>query len=329
MPIAYRCRRCKGPPLPEPPEGRCPNPECGGFYRHERIHVREGDVDGAEVQAVKDGEPISAHDLMASLEGDDSVKKRVTGMTGLDWVFDGGLPMFGAILLCAREGTGKTTLLYELFRKLAAMKVDTLYISTEQSLKDLGRQFSRCGPAPAKHMTMHSEIDRDAIIRCIEKQNPQVVAIDSLHDIENVTDESGFSMASGQPSAVTRVAKEIRRLTAELQFLAFLVGHMNNDGTMAGGSHLRHALDASLVLERSDNKKDPRRILQFQGKSRFGTLGRKALFLMGEAGLTDKGPLREGDDDDDDGGDGGDGRNDKRTIVIPPRNSPKGRGPLN
>ncbi len=90
---------------------------------------------------MKEGEPISAADLLANLEDDETMKKRQTGMTGLDWVFDGGLPYFGAILLCAKAGTGKSTFLWEMLRWLAKKKVSTLYISSEQSLKDLGRQF--------------------------------------------------------------------------------------------------------------------------------------------------------------------------------------------
>jgi hypothetical protein len=38
MPVAFQCRWCKGPPLPQPWEGACPN--CLGFYRPIQIYVR-------------------------------------------------------------------------------------------------------------------------------------------------------------------------------------------------------------------------------------------------------------------------------------------------
>lgn len=310
MPRAYRCRRCHGTPVPQPPEdGKCEH--CGGFYRHEVTHVRDGEVDGAEIQPMKEGEPISAADLLANLEDDETMQKRQTGMAGLDWVFDGGLPYFGAILLCAKAGTGKSTFLWEMLRWLAKKKVSTLYISSEQSLKDLGRQFARLGSVPAKYMTVHAETDRDGIISAIEKCEPEILVLDSLHEVEGVTDESGYDMASGGPNAVTRVAKEIRRLSTELEFLAFLVGHMNNDGTMAGGSHLRHAVDATLVLRPGEDEKDPRRILEFEGKTRFGPRGRRGLFMMGEKSMKDCGPLKE--------------EGERIAVEEPKAASPKGR----
>lgn len=68
--------------MPQPPEdGKCEH--CGGFYRHEVTHVRDGEVEGAEIQPMKEGEPISAADLLANLEDDETMKKRQTGMTGL------------------------------------------------------------------------------------------------------------------------------------------------------------------------------------------------------------------------------------------------------
>ena len=294
MPISFQCRRCKGPPLPQEWEGSCPN--CGGFYRANRVHVREGEIDGSEIQPLKEGEPISAHDLMANFQGDDSMEKRPTGMAGIDHVFDGGLPFFGAILLCAFEGSGKTSFLWELFMALARKKVDTMYISSEQSEKHLARQLARCGEAPAKHMTVLSQNDRDSIMRALGKQAPKVVAIDSLHEIEGITDEDGYSMASGSDRAVTRVAKEVRRLADELEFLVFLVGHMNNDGSMAGSAHLRHAVDATLTLQYKTDDKDPHRILCFEKKTRFGTPGRRALFVMRKDGFKDLGPYEDDDE---------------------------------
>ena len=114
--------------------------------------------------------------------------------------------------------------------------------------------------------------------------------------IMGITDEDGYSMASGSDRAVTRVAKEVRRLADELEFLVFLVGHMNNDGSMAGSAHLRHAVDATLTLQYKTDDKDPHRILCFEKKTRFGTPGRRALFVMRKDGLKDLGPYEDDDE---------------------------------
>ena len=73
----------------------------------------------------------------------------------------------------------------------------------------------------------------------------------------------------------------------------FAIGHVNNDGTVAGGANIRHMLDATLVLRRGSNDKDPTRILQFEGKSRFGPIGRQARFEMRNSGMVDCGPIKE------------------------------------
>lgn len=298
LPVAYVCRRCKGPPLPQPPEdGRCLNPACGGFYRHERVYVRDGDVDGAEIAPIKDGEPMSMADLMAGEDSADE-EKRLIHSPGVDYITDGGIPRVGAVLISAKEGIGKTTWLFGLLHKIAEeQKVKTLYISSEQGGKGLRSQFKRLNLKPSQRMIVLNEVDKDSIIRHIEKIQPEVLVTDSLHEIENVTDESGYSMASGSGPAVTRVAKEIRRLADDLGFFAFLVGHMNNDGTMAGSAHLRHAVDGTLGITFVTDKKDPRRIMQFE-KCRFAPTDRQALFHMTERGMIDKGPLIERPDDE-------------------------------
>ena len=236
-------------------------------------------------------EPISAADLMAG-EDDEDQGKRPCGLPGVDWVFDGGLPYFGTALVCSPGGSGKSTFLWELLKKVSTKERGTLYLSSEQSLKSLRRQLKRCGPPPV-HMTVHAEQDYDKIIRTIEKEQPKILVLDSLHHVINITDEAGFNLAAGSPTAVTHVAKSIISLTSELEFLAFLVGHMNNDGTMAGGAHLRHAVDGTLVIRRLNPliQKDPRRILEFENKSRFGEIGRRALFEMTKDGMKDRGPM--------------------------------------
>lgn len=290
MPRAYRCRKCKGKPyLPKKPEGACPY--CLGFYRYEPAHVLEGEVDGAELQPIKDGEIISQADLMAGKEEPDE-KKRPTGLSGVDHVFDGGLPRVGTILICSPAGSGKTTWLWGLLHKIAEeQKQKALFLSTEQATRGLRRQFKRLPLPPSRHMVVCSESDHEAILRIVEKGEPDLFVLDSLHDVEGVTDENAYDLASGGASAVKRVAKEIGHLAEEMGFLAFLVGHMTNEEALAGGSHLRHEVDAVLVLRYFTDDTDPRRILEFRGKSRFGEVGRQALLQMEEGGMRDLGPL--------------------------------------
>lgn len=291
MPVAYQCRRCKGPPLPQEPEGRCPN--CGGFYRHTRIYIADGDVDGAESQGIEDGEPISAGDLFKSIGAVTRVP--VPNMPGLNHVLNGGLPPFGgAILMCSPAGTGKSTLLMVALRNLAEADVKSIYVSAEQTLTDLGQQFSWLG-APSKkcsrHMLLNHLRSRDDILDCLEKSGARVAVVDSLHAVTDVTDDQGFPLSAGHANAVAQVGTDLKRLAGERQMVIFAVGHVLNDGTIAGGTRVRHMLDATMVLRPGANERDPIRILEFEGKNRFGPRGRQARMEMREDAFVDAGAI--------------------------------------
>jgi DNA repair protein RadA/Sms len=247
------------------------------------------DEDG-RVLRVLDGSDdiIMADELMA---GDDETDDlRPTGMPGVDWVFDGGLPYFGVILLSAREGSGKSTWLIELLYRLTKNGLSVLYNQTEQSDKDIRRQFKRLGKPP-KGMMISTVRDKDKIIDLLHKHKPDVFALDSINHVLNVCDSSGYDLAPGSPRAITQIAREFKDACDELEVLSFLVAHMTNDGTITGGSNLRHTVDAVLALDRPDDETDPKRYLRFRSKTRFGELGRRALFVMGKDGLKDHGPL--------------------------------------
>lgn len=301
MPAERICRGCEKVRTPGRTgriEGPCPS--CGGYYRTVLKRGR-----GAEDEAdLLDG-PESADALFARHDDDPSLALRPTGLRGVDHVFGGGLPQSGTILISAQEGSGKSTLLLELLLTLAVARIRGLYFGLEQGKKEIVRQFGRLGLDRIARAGTYLKIDacKDLldILHTIGRCRPHVVAIDSVHWVEGVLDDHDQPMKSGSAGAVERVAKDLHDLAEERGLLIFLVGHMNNDGTMAGGHGLRHAVDATLGLRRvTENKRDPRRILCFESKTRFGEMGREALFRMTEAGLQDCGPIldeAEGEDD--------------------------------
>lgn len=296
--ICSRCRKVRQPPI----EGPCPH--CRGYYRTVR---RASHPDGEQGER---GGAMSAAALFRRHENDPVLSRRPTGLSGLDHVFCGGLPMSGTILVSARDGVGKTSLLWELSLTLAIDRVQVLYISSEQSQRDLVAEFHRFGrdriERAGRYLRIAAEKDYLNILDLILSSRAEVLTLDSLHLVDGVIDDHDQPLRSGGAAAVERIARDVKELAGEQDLLAFLVGHMNNDGTMAGGSHLRHVVDATLGLRRidEDDLGDPRRILRFETKTRFGEMGREALFKMTEGGFRDCGPRmarRQDDDDDDDG----------------------------
>lgn len=313
MPVEYehRCRGCKKVRVP-PIEGPCPH--CRRYLRTTKKRLRNSEE--CEEPELPEG-PVSVGALLADRETPRMWEKRVTGLAGVDHVFFGGLPVVGSVLLCAREGIGKTSWVFDL---LMTVRIRSLFLSTEQSKEDLIRQFSRFGAGriarASKYMSIESLTDLDDILAVVEDYKPQILAVDSLHDIEGVTDDNDKPLASGREGAVTRAAKLLHRLARRLELFAILVGHMANDGTMMGGAHLRHAVDGVLGLyPMSEREDDPRRLLRFRGKSRFARLGHQALFRMTDDGFRDCGPWVEKRKDDNDPSPGG-GRPLRRLRLV-------------
>ena len=298
MSRAYQCRGCKGPPLREEESngwienGRAmsPCPNCHGFYRAIPVNVELKDGDAAERVVVKDGEPATMADILRA-RGKDTNRRIVTGWAGLDWVTGGGLPVGKAIFICGNEGSGKTTFLMELFRHLAAQKLSSLFVSAEQSREDLADEFVRMGKFPETHMEILDEPDAESIIEAIRKSGAKVAAIDSIHAVEGVIDSEGFEKVTGHTGALSQLGRELKKVCSAEDVTLFVVGHLNANGELKGGTDVRHMLDANLRLDRGGDEDNPRRVLRFERKVRFAPLGRRALFKMTDTGITDCGPF--------------------------------------
>lgn len=299
MSFAWRCEYCKGAPLPgkayeKPWVGPCPF--CGRICDGERVSVYDEDVGGAEIQPICDGEVIALDDAIAGQERDPDAQLIKTGSPGWDWVLCGGIPPSIAILLSSPPGGGKSTALIELFRKLALLKYDCLYVCSEESTKQLGRRYGRLGKFPP-NLGVVNQTDFEEIKELIEERRPKFFAIDSLHDLENVEDDNGFKFSIGSHTSVTLAAKQARKLASDLDLTAFLVAHQTKDGAIAGANTVQHAVDARLKINGRRKLIDgdevivgAERTLRLDGKYRFGETGRQAYFRHDQSGLHDMGP---------------------------------------
>lgn len=298
--FAWRCRACKGPPIPgnareKPWVGPCPH--CGRFRDADRVSVSEDDVQGAQIQPIKEGEVISLADAIAQAETDPTLQAIATGSPGFDWVLGGGIPVGIGITMASPPGAGKTTLLVETFRSIAKRRIKDLYISTEETERQLGRRFSRLQGAMPPRLRILCTQDIDEIEQAILDERPKVAAVDSIHKISGVTDDNGFAYSMGSNMGMTLAANRLRKLASDLDMSIFCVTHVDKSGNIAGANTVQHDLDLTLYLNGKQEMRDGRpvivgteRTLRCDGKNRYAEAGRCARFQMLADGFHDKGP---------------------------------------
>ena len=212
------------------------------------------------------------------LEVDTDEEHRIfTGMPEFDRVLGGGIVKGSLILLGGDPGIGKSTILLQVCRNLAEAGHKILYISGEESLKQIKMRALRLGEFK-ENMYLYCETDMDLISDAILKESPEVVIIDSVQTMS--LEEVGS--AAGSVSQVREVTNRIMRLSKEKNIAAFLVGHVTKEGTVAGPRTLEHMVDTVLYFE--GDRSSQYRILRGV-KNRFGATAEIGVFEMKQDGL--------------------------------------------
>lgn len=213
--------------------------------------------------------------ILVELEQGDELRF-LTGLAELDRVLGGGAVRGSLVLIGGAPGIGKSTLLMQMCGYLAG-KERVLYVSGEESQRQLRMRAERLGIAGDGFYVL-SETDLSATVSAIEQLSPEVVIIDS---VQTLYDEAIDSV----PGSVTQVkacTMAVMRLAKTAGFTAFVVGHVNKEGAIAGPKVLEHMVDCVLYFE--GDKGLSYRILR-AAKNRFGSTNEIGVFEMAEAGL--------------------------------------------
>lgn len=205
--------------------------------------------------------------------------KYTTHMKELDRVLGGGIVPGGLVLVGGDPGIGKSTLLLQMCRQLSADQRNVLYVSGEESLKQIKMRASRLGDF-SDSLRLLCETDLEAVEATIQNLKPQVVIVDSIQ-----------TMSSGQVSSAPGSVSQVRETTAVLMRLAktlaisiFIVGHVTKEGTVAGPRVLEHMVDTVLYFE--GDRHAAYRILRGV-KNRFGSTDEIGVFEMCQEGLVE------------------------------------------
>ena len=202
-----------------------------------------------------------------------------TGSSELDRVLGGGIVKGSLILIGGDPGIGKSTLLLQVCRNIAAQNRQVLYVSGEESLQQIKMRAVRIGDF-SDSLRLLCETDLDEVEAVIEKTKPELLVIDSIQTMYN----ESVTSSPGSVSQVRESTGVLLRIAKTLEIPVFIVGHMTKDGNVAGPRVLEHMVDTVLYFE--GDRTQAYRILR-AAKNRFGSTNEIGVFEMRSEGLAE------------------------------------------
>lgn len=250
--------------------GQCPMCKEWNTFAEEKVVSIKGQKSSVEkqVQAV----------TLSSVTTDED-ERMTTELVELDRVLGGGIVPGSLVLVGGDPGIGKSTLLLQVCQKLSAMNKKVLYISAEESLKQIKLRANRMGEF-SENLYLLCETSLNLIQTAIEREKPDVVVIDSIQTMYN--EEIGS--APGSVSQVRESTNVFMQLAKGMNIAIFIVGHVTKEGTVAGPRVLEHMVDTVLYFE--GDRHASYRILRGV-KNRFGSTNEIGVFEMRKEGLVE------------------------------------------
>jgi len=251
--------------------GRCPS--CGEWNQCVEEEERVTPV-GGELEACFNEEPLSIDTITA-----DEKDRLRTGIAEIDRVLGGGIVGGSAILIGGDPGIGKSTLLLQVMQNLAASGLVPLYVSGEESARQIKLRGGRIG-ASSKNLMVLVEVSLENILKQIKKVNPDIVVIDSIQTVYS----SVLTSAPGSVSQIKETSGRLIMMSKKTGIPIFLIGHVTKEGAIAGPKILEHMVDTVLYFEGDSGHAF--RIIR-NVKNRYGPTNEIGVFEMREHGLVE------------------------------------------
>lgn len=205
--------------------------------------------------------------------------RKPTGMAELDRVLGGGIVPGSLILVGGDPGIGKSTLLLQMCRLLSQQKRKVLYVSGEESARQIKMRAERIGEF-TDDLYLFSETCMGTVLQAVEEVRPEVVIVDSIQTMLEETVDA----ASGSVSQVREITATLLHLAKSRNISIFIVGHVTKEGNVAGPRMLEHMVDTVLYFE--GDKTAMYRMLRGV-KNRFGSTNEIGVFEMRNQGLAE------------------------------------------
>jgi len=213
---------------------------------------------------------------LSAVESQETERWR-TGIDEFDFVLGGGVVPASVVLVGGEPGIGKSTLLLQVAARLEASGIPTLYVSGEESPRQMRLRAARLNE-DAGAVRVLGETHLESVLHHATAVGARVVFLDSIQT--TYTEE--LEGAPGNVGQVRECAARLMRCAKESGPAVFLVGHVTKGGGIAGPRTLEHIVDTVLYFEGEPTL--DHRILRAV-KNRFGSVDEIGVFRMTASGL--------------------------------------------
>ena len=250
--------------------GQCPGCQQWNTFVEESVT----EASSGKKQQRSRKQPVSVAEIQTEKE-----ERTATGFGELDRVLGGGIVGGSLVLVGGDPGIGKSTLLLQVCRLLSLAGKKVLYISGEESLRQIKLRAQRLGSFN-DNLLLLCETNLTDIREEAQKQKPEIMVIDSIQTMYN----EDVSSAPGSVSQVRESTGMLLQIAKGMGISVFIVGHVTKDGSVAGPRVLEHMVDTVLYFE--GDRHASYRILR-SVKNRFGSTNEIGVFEMRGDGLAE------------------------------------------
>jgi len=265
----YSCQTC-GYQTPKW-MGKCP--DCGTWDSIVEERAAVGSfLNGGRTLTKPQTAPVAIDSIELGKEN-----RLLTDIREFDRVLGGGLVPGTLVLIGGDPGIGKSTLMLQALYGLANQGHKVLYISGEESNRQIRLRSERLDTISSELMVV-SEVEIEPILAMIHSVRPRALVIDSIQTMYNAE----LASAPGSVSQVRESTVRLMLMAKKTGIPTLLVGHVTKDGAIAGPKLLEHMVDTVLYFEGDRNHIF--RILRAV-KNRFGSTNEIGVFEMKDQGL--------------------------------------------
>jgi predicted ATP-dependent serine protease len=191
---------------------------------------------------------VKLSDIVAS-----PVRRAMTGFEELDFMYGysvfrngtyWGMPEGKISLWAGVSGIGKSRLAIEI-AKLCSLNSNVLYFQTESDLEDFAGWAKNT--SGYDNFYCSGENSLNGIVETIRQHRPNLVIIDSVNEIEEFS--SGTKQESRRLINGDDNNTGLKEIANEIGCHIILLGQLNGDGTIKGGTSLPHLVDIAFDLK--------------------------------------------------------------------------------